>query len=270
MPRPPRPWFRFYSESLTNRKVQEMGREHPALFVQWVNLMALANISRPRGKLPQSIADIAFALRVTESEAGDFLNELKERHLVDVKAGRFEMHDWREWQPDSDANLTPARATRAERARNERGMNAKLPRNERIDIEVDVEKEKETETDADADAEDARPPEHPFAFMYAQKYRMREGRPIPPVVHAAALALEREFGSQACIDAAADFDWQKHPNYLKPGLEERRNGTASRPKTARNVSGRSAGGGAASGDFGLEDWKRYDADRPRSPAAATT
>lgn len=90
---------------------------------------------------------------------------------------------------------------------------------------------------AEAETVDARPPEHPFAFLYAQKYAERNpGRRVPPAEHASALALEREFGAQACIDAASDLDWQKHPNYLKPKLEDQRNGVSqSRSQPSRST-----------------------------------
>jgi hypothetical protein len=84
--------------------------------------------------------------------------------------------------------------------------------------------EAETETETETETVE-RAPEHPFAYTFARKYQERHaGRPPPPTEHAAALALEREYGADACLEVAGDFDWQKHPNYLRPILQERREG----------------------------------------------
>lgn len=278
MPRPPRPWYRSYSEELDNGKVFALGNARPDLYFAWRLLLDLANISTPRGYLPADVSDIAFALRQSPQKTAEILSDLQRFKFIDLKGKRLYMHKWHDWNPDSDANLTKARAGRNERTPKERVKNGERTGNgtsgdagsvlkERTDKEE--EKDKEQEIDKEADAEDARPPEYPFAFMYAQKYRSREGRPLPPQVHAACLALEREFGSQPCIDAASDYDWQKHPNYLKPGLEERRDGKQRVQKTGQ-PTGRGAASGAAAGDFGLDDWHEYARGDQRSPATATT
>lgn len=66
-------------------------------------------------------------------------------------------------------------------------------------------------------------PLHPFAIAYAKRYAERHGgRPPSPVEHGAALALEREYGADACLELAGDLGWQKHPNYMRTILKERR------------------------------------------------
>lgn len=112
------------------------------------------------------------------------------------------------------------------------------------------------QTQLDQTQEDASAPAHPFAFMYADKYRRRNaGRPVPPTDHANALALAREYGDDTCIAVANDYDWQKTPNYYRPILEERRNG---RTPPARNVSnGRPRSTGT--GDDLVKAWERYAA-----------
>lgn len=217
MPRPPRPWFRFYSEMLENRKVQRL---KPPLFKHWVNLMALANLSQRRGYLPP-IEDIAFRLRLSEEAVSQVIEELLALRLLDEDDDGYAMHDWIEWQPDSDANLTPARATRAQRTRNERGMNALHTGNERI--EKEEEKDREEDKDVEGEEERTRAPEHPFALMFSQEHQRRHaGRPPSPIQHGEALALEKEFGADACIQVARELDWQKPPAYMRPRLEERR------------------------------------------------
>lgn len=98
MPRVAMHWFRYYSEALTSPKVQRL---KPPLFKHWINLMALANISEPRGRLP-CLSDVAFALRVAESVAHNAITELVALHFIDVEGDRFVMHDWDEWQADRD------------------------------------------------------------------------------------------------------------------------------------------------------------------------
>ena len=51
-------WFRFYTESLEDPKVQKLDGE---TYKVWVNLLCLA--AKNDGKLP-SVQDIAFALRM--------------------------------------------------------------------------------------------------------------------------------------------------------------------------------------------------------------
>lgn len=100
----------------------------------------------------------------------------------------------------------------------------------------------EAETVAEAERDDASPPAFPFAFLYAKRYRERNQRAIPPADHGIALSLEKEFGSHACIAMADAKGWDKHPNYLRPGLEESKstlaastNGTT--PVKSRRFSG---------------------------------
>src|SRR5581483_1315417 len=97
MPRPAR-WFRFYSETLDNPKIQRL---RPQLFKVWVNLLLLANAARPRGSLP-SVAAIAFRLRISEDVARKTIKELVALRLVDAQGDGFAMHDWDDWQYESD------------------------------------------------------------------------------------------------------------------------------------------------------------------------
>lgn len=151
MPRPARPWFRTYSETLENEKAHALGTERPDLFFRWCQLQCLANITQPRGYLPHDAIKIAFAMRVTIEESSQILTELKARRFLDLRGKRFYMHDWHEWNPDSDANLTKARATRNKRTGKERAKNGERTHKERIDsdkeVEVDQEKDAEAETD---------------------------------------------------------------------------------------------------------------------------
>src|SRR3990167_8637422 len=100
MPRPAKPWFRYYSEALESRKVQSLP---PALFKHWVNLLSLANVGKPRGHLP-TLEDIAFALRLKAPATQAVIDDLIERRFLDLKPDGLWAHDWPDWQKDRDVN----------------------------------------------------------------------------------------------------------------------------------------------------------------------
>lgn len=98
MPRAAKPWFRIYSDALDSRKLQRL---KPALKWTWFNLMCLANVTRPRGGLP-SVTDIAYRLRMSERQVQTDLRHLVVAGLIDEGSDGLTMHDWDEWQKDSD------------------------------------------------------------------------------------------------------------------------------------------------------------------------
>ena len=111
-------WFRFYEESLDDPKVQRLSGD---TFKAWVNLLSLA--SKNDGVLP-SLEDIAFCLRIVESEAASILDELCSRGLldpieVDGAPMSYEPHNWKERQYKSDkSDPTAANRQRTYRERN--------------------------------------------------------------------------------------------------------------------------------------------------------
>lgn len=210
-------WFRFYSEALHDPRVQRLA---PADFKNWLNLLCLANEQEPRGTLPEQ-EHVAFALRVSYLKAAQILCKFHEQDYIDLdeESGVFSIHNWDKWQYGSD-NVT-------ERVRRHRQRGNVSPINRNVSVtppDTDTEQtQKETDQETDADADDA--PAHPFALTYVRRFQERHaGNRPPPVEHAAALAIEREYGSGACIQLGNDLDWSKHPNYMRPILEERRNG----------------------------------------------
>src|SRR3990167_4388430 len=108
MPRPARPWFRFYSEALENRKLMSL----PApLFKSYVSLLMVANRSDPRGTLPPPW-DVAYLLHTEVEPLMEEMKELKRLRFLDGGWRDYRIHDWQDWQPDSDAQLTPGRRGR--------------------------------------------------------------------------------------------------------------------------------------------------------------
>ena len=191
MPRPSRPWFRFYSEALESRKAQSL---EPRLFKHWVNLLCLANITKPRGTLP-TLQNSAFALRLDTHETNDILQELKRQRFLDKVGNRYKMHDWPEWQFESDANLTPGRVNRAH---NSHGGNTKGTPRERGRNAVgtplrvaDPDPDPDTEQIA-RDAIEFHPPRRGPARAVVVGFEQSFGRLLSPTELELIKALEEE------------------------------------------------------------------------------
>lgn len=250
MPRTPRPWFRFYSEAIDNPKLQRLDPEH---FKLYINLLCLANQGVPRGVLPRP-ADIAFRLRIDLDLALRQLQELRARKLLDGPFSAYRIHDWVEWQPDSDANQTPGRKDRnAKRTGKERATSEiRTPREEREE-ERDTEEKKEGE-------ENARAPEHPFTLAYVKHWQEGHAANSPsPIRHGEIIALEKEHGSDRCFQAAGERGWDKPAAYYREWLidpnntkEARNNGRA---KALVGASSRGATRVLTNDD--LDDLERY-------------
>lgn len=96
----PLPWLRLWDSVLDDPKVQRLPDR---LFRHWVNLLCLANRGSERGQLPPTAADVAFALRISEEEANDALQELTKRELIEwTPAGSPMPHNWGGRQFKSD------------------------------------------------------------------------------------------------------------------------------------------------------------------------
>jgi hypothetical protein len=81
-------WFRVYDELIDDPKVQCLA---PELFRTLVNLWCIA--SRHKGRLPP-IAQVAFALRMTQQRAAAAIAELCAVGLVDDDADGVRPHNW--------------------------------------------------------------------------------------------------------------------------------------------------------------------------------
>jgi DNA-binding transcriptional MocR family regulator len=90
-------WFRFYTESLNDPKVQLL----PApLFKAWVNILCAA--SRYNGQLPSN-SELAMVLARRSDHVQRDVNELIKRGLIDEINGHLEPHNWfvRQYKSDS-------------------------------------------------------------------------------------------------------------------------------------------------------------------------
>lgn len=247
MPRPARPWYRFYSETLTSRKAQKL---KPNMFKHWVNLLCLANVQLERGTLP-CMPDIAYALRLTEDVTADIVEELVTLLFIDPVGDGFVMHDWEEWQKDRD--VAPAQRTGK---RDVSVINiTETPRIQRTTRDVSVtrgEVEEEKETDVEEEKIDPRAslgwlPKHDdegFIQTYREKYEQTTGSPITGQRTLAAGQIEKTYGAAACSEVANALGWDKSPKYYIGALEELRNGikprkNAGQPRAAPGANPRS-------------------------------
>jgi hypothetical protein len=102
---------------------------------------------------------VAYRLRLTEKQAQAVLDELVSARLIEWDGQSYLMHDWEEWQFDSDANLTPGRATKNEAGSKERGKNAEPPRKERHSAaQIREEKSREDQRRGEGAPNGATPP----------------------------------------------------------------------------------------------------------------
>jgi uncharacterized protein YqcC (DUF446 family) len=256
MPRPARPWFRFYSEALSNAKVFALGTAQPTLFFQWVMLLNLANISNKRGFLPADISDIAFALRESPQKTAEILSELQRMEFIDLRGQRLYMHNWHKWNPDSDANLTKARGKRNERTPKERAKNGERTGIERL--ERDREKDEERDIDGEEIAR-APVPSHPFSLAYVKNWQeTHAGNRPSSISHGQIVALEKEHGSDRCFQAAAERGWDKPAPYYREWLLDPSNTKEARNGRSKALVGASRGGArSVLSNDDLDDLERY-------------
>lgn len=131
-------WFRFYDEALDDPKVQRLPGD---LFKFWVNLLCLAK--KHDGILPP-VADVAFALRLTNQKAYSVLGELRKAGLIEDTNLGCQPHNWDKRQYKSDTSNERVARYR-ERKRNATG-NVTHPSHETA-----PETESESDTDSEAD-----------------------------------------------------------------------------------------------------------------------
>lgn len=140
-------WFRFYHEALDDPKVQLLP---PPMFKHWVNILCLASKQKKRGILP-ALPDIAFALRLSEPETVQVVDNLRGRELLDLLTnGSLRIHNWTLRQPDSDDSTE-----RVRRYRN--GGEAVTVTASDLDTDTDTETETETDVRASALSQVPRP-----------------------------------------------------------------------------------------------------------------
>ena len=142
----PMKWFRYYSESLESKKVQDLP---PRLFKFWVNLLALANFDTTRGNLPNPNV-IGFRLRLKPETVTKYLRDLTERRLVDSDTDTIRMHNWDKWQRVSDSSAE--RMAHKRRTSSEDVPNSSALDKSRVETEQNKRENKEAEAEQEPEA----------------------------------------------------------------------------------------------------------------------
>jgi hypothetical protein len=92
------PWFRFYTSTAHDPKVQRLPDR---LFKAWVNLLCLA--AENDGSLPGA-SDCAYVLRLSDEDMNSILEQLSERGLFDESESGLKPHNWDGRQYKSDVS----------------------------------------------------------------------------------------------------------------------------------------------------------------------
>jgi hypothetical protein len=182
-------WFRLYNDILEDPKVQKLS---PELFKFWINILCVA--SKNEGKLPP-IKDIAFALRMSESETEAAFHSIKKAHLIDEKSNQYGItlapHNWNKRQYKSDTSTE-----RVKRFRNGK-------RNSRVTP---------PDTDSETDTEQNILPLTPkgeFNFIYWNGIRIKNGGSI--AINKEELEYLKKYKEEGSV---ALIEWK---NNLKQG-----------------------------------------------------
>lgn len=124
MPSPP--WFRFYSETLSDRKIDRICRitEQPKCLIvgAWATLMSLANDSPIRGALlltedfALSVEDIADEMGLPVNSANVILEEFQRFDMLHIENGIYWLTNWDKRQFASDTSTERVRRYRERQA----------------------------------------------------------------------------------------------------------------------------------------------------------
>lgn len=261
-------WFRFYHGALDDPKVQRLP---PVLFKHWVNVLCLASLGTPRGRLP-GIEAVAFRLRLTPPKTEEVIGELVSAGLVDRDiAGGFSIHNWSGRQRASDDV--------AERQRRHRGnatSNGDVTLQEPLHVtpkslsrateqnRTDTETEQSTPpTPPPATEAAAVPPECESSFSLFCELRTIDGAAMPAATRGKYLGeLRRLVAKYGADDVAGCMRWLESwrevpwkPETVGKEIEEWIG--ENRPTTGRRPPAKSAQGGSLSAVVGRDQGKRY-------------
>ena len=93
-------WFRFWHGAISSPKVLRLS---PRLRWGWIQMLCVASANSERGTLPPT-ADLRFHLGMSEKKVRSIIDKLVEAGLIDCDGDSLRMHDWDEWQYESDSS----------------------------------------------------------------------------------------------------------------------------------------------------------------------
>lgn len=127
----PNPWFRFYSETLRDRKIEHLarvtGQSKTLLIGVWVTLLSLANDSPIPGALlltediPLAIGDLAMELGLDVDATGGIIDALLGLRMLTFENGVYCVTNWEKRQFKSDSSQERVRAYRERKAQSQAG-----------------------------------------------------------------------------------------------------------------------------------------------------
>lgn len=164
------PWYRFYNETLTDRKImricRDSGQPKAVVIGAWSIILALASQSPDRGRLLIS-DDVPFTPDEVQEETGldeDVFNTLIARFmaygLLEEVDGCWEICNWHKRQPNSDSSTERVRRHRQNKAvtkAQHTESSETLPKRFSNVIDIDTDTETETEGGTRARATPLRP-----------------------------------------------------------------------------------------------------------------
>lgn len=124
----PTPWFRFYSETLSDRKIERVcrttGQPKALILGAWATLLSFANESPIRGALlltediPWTAADLAAETGLNDEALNAILVEFERMKMIVINDGIYHITNWDKRQFASDNSTKRVRRHR-ERQRND-------------------------------------------------------------------------------------------------------------------------------------------------------
>ena len=168
------PWFRFYSETLHDRKLERIARvteEPKALLVGvWATLLALANDSPERGvllltdDLPLVFADLCLETGLTSETLGDIIEYFIAMRMLSLEEGIYYITNWDKRQFISDSSADRVRRYRERQAVTNQGSS-----NDDVTLQKQLSNLPDTDTDTDTEADtDKGAGAHPPDFLRLQ------------------------------------------------------------------------------------------------------
>ena len=165
------PWLRLYRGTVNNPKLQRLGLEVVGF---WTNCLCLSDDD---GRLP-SVADIAWTMRLGETQVETFLATLQRNGLI-VRVGNagLRLHDWDDHQKSSDSSTDRVRKFRQKRQKlNEAHDETPCNVSETAQIRVDTDKNREEKIREAREQVRADPPEPQILAKPVLKKPSREVR----------------------------------------------------------------------------------------------
>ena len=211
MPRPVRPWFRFYVEAFADRKIRRL---KPAQRWVWVAILGAARESHEPGSLyiapglPMTVRELAAYADVTEKDVTTSLTAMESMSMITRDGDLITVTNWGARQFETD-DVTKRTRDHRERSR-ERSNN--VPGNA-----PETETETETEEERTSSSLATETPDRFEEFW--DTYSHKIGRAKAEKAYRAALKKPGVTDDLLIASAAAYITWQmsegKHPEFTK-------------------------------------------------------